>query len=323
MQLFQGYFNHRRNRHQRSIKNTLIVLVAIVLLGLTSTQSVKAAIVSEDAQAEGSTGRLRYFYDDAVSSRNACENLVLLGVGTAMRTSEYDELLSGMVQDQPTVAVMVDQNPFWFVKTNSRRFATFSNAIVDQLSDIVPACRSAPQRIVVGGHSAGGQAAWDAVAAELYSFEVAGFLGLDPFRLDPNDRSDVPALLWGFTKTTCQVTASNAAKAGYQATSNTNRVFYQIDNASNDAGHCSFTDNGCVGPICPAPEESSTFVRESVSDSTQRFLAAIANREWDKESFQLGGENDNDNDKDDIKLNLFVNQDTVRRLVRRTRYLRA
>ena len=87
----------------------------------------------------------------------------------------------------------------------------------------------------------------------------------------------MPALFWGFSKTTCSVSVDKASKAGYNLHSNsTHHIMYQIQNnkdrcrANNDidsskkqsdpnagvdrfcnVNHCIFTDNGCFGKICP------------------------------------------------------------------------
>lgn len=269
------------------------------------------AVVQEDARVQGLSGGLRYSFDDSMSS-SACDNVVMIGVGTAMGTAGYDLLSTQIVENEPVVSIIVDQNPFWFVKTSETRFARFTNAIIDQLGDIIPVCEGvSPKQIIVGGHSAGGQAAWNAIP--LLNFEPAGFLGLDPFRLDPSDNIAIPALFWGFKETSCQVTASQAAKAGYQAANEDNRVFYQIDNTNgSDAGHCSFTDSGCVGPICPARETSSTWVRQSVAQATNRFLKAIADNAWSKESFVLQPTEGED-------ATLYFNEEII---ARRVRFLR-
>ena len=294
---------------------TMLTSLATFLLVAVLVRSSYGAIVQDDSAAEGSSGRLRYFYDDEVA--NPCEHLVLLGVGTTMSTSDYDVLSTELVTNEPIVAIIVDQNPFWFVKTNANRFASFTNAIVEQLDQIVPVCqnRPPPKQIVIGGHSAGGQAAWNSIPR--LSYQPTGFLGLDPFRLDPNDDSNMnlPGLFWGFTETSCQVTAGQAAKAGYQASTEDGRVFYQINNSDGSAaGHCSFTDGGCFGPVCPAAA-SSSWVRESVAEGTQRFLKALGEGEWKKESFALAP-------IDGEQVNLFVNQDVVARRHLATRYLR-
>uniref|UniRef100_A0A7S1DAB8 Chlorophyllase n=1 Tax=Cyclophora tenuis TaxID=216820 RepID=A0A7S1DAB8_CYCTE len=281
----------------------------IFLLLSMAVHNVSGAVVQRDGEAEGSSGRLRYHYDDSVA--NPCENVVMIGVGTTMGTSDYDEMSTQIVMGDSVLVIIVDQNPFWFVKTSAARFATFTNAIVDQLDQIVPVCSLAPKQIVIGGHSAGGQAAWNSIP--MLTYTPTGFLGLDPFRLDPEDDLNIPALFWGFTQTSCQVTAGQAAKAGYQASQDDGRVFYQIDNSNgSDAGHCSFTDSGCFGPVCPARETSSTWVRESVAEGTKRFLKAISDGNWNKELFELEA-------VEDESFNLFVNQDII---VRRTRYLR-
>ena len=281
-----------------------------LLLTLLSTALCSAEVISDDKKIPN--GRLRYFYDD--EKPDACKNLVILGVGTGMRTVEYDKLSTEIVTSSSTVTMIIDHNPWWLVKTSHHLYANVVNHIVSNLATLVPgACESVlTDKILIGGHSAAGQAAWRSIP--LLKFVPDGFVGLDPFRLDPTDTMDIPTLNWGTTQTSCGVTAGNAAKAGYEATNvGVGRVFFQINNTEDGMGHCDFADNGCYGPVCAVSERAES-VRTRVGASIRSFIESLYSEVVDKASFEalLQGTSKG-------QVNVYVNDDTVKR---RTRYLR-
>lgn len=295
----------------RTISSTVSVLLLLVL-GATTT--LTSAEVVQDDVSIGRVGNLRYSYDDDLVD-SACDNVVLIGVGTAMNIDAYDLVSTEMVQGKSVVAMITDHVPNWFVKLDEKRYANFANSIVKDIQNIVPACKNttAPNKILIGGHSASGQAAWESI--QYLDFKPDGFIGLDPFRMDPDDNVDLPTLNFGFTKTTCGVTTSQAAEAAYQASNDTSRVFYQVDNSDQGSlGHCSFTDRGCFGIICPAAAGSES-VRKAVGESLVSFLQSLYSNAYDRDSYTL--------DDVDVKLNLFLNQDKVPEMFKIVgRYLR-
>lgn len=258
-------------------------------------------IVSGNRIVKGA-GQLRYFYDS--EQQNPFENVVLMGVGTGMQTSDYDSVSMEMAQDSPVTVVVMDHNPGCFVKTCEKRFANMANSVVGKLDDIIPTCTVTPDKVILGGHSAGGQAAWN--SRPRLAFTPAGFLGLDPFRINQSasDGSDIPTLNFGFTKTTCSVATRQAAKAGYEASNDENRVFYQIDNSlCASLGHCSFTDRGFMGVLwCPTCQ-GSTNVRRSVGRGVGTFLASLQSGNYDRQQYTQ---------KDSkLHMSLFINDDEV------------
>jgi hypothetical protein len=271
---------------------------ALYLL-LALSHFATAEIISDDKRVNG--GQLRYFFDD--TKADACDTLVLVGVGTAMKTTQYDLVSTQMVQGKPVVTIITDHTPRWFVKLSEKGYAKLANTIVADLAQIVPeACASnKPKKIIIGGHSASGSAAWKSL--KYLDFEPDAFIGLDPFELSPDDSFVLPSLNFGFTQTTCAVTTTGAGQAGYQASEEDHRVFYQIDNsAGSSLGHCSFTDTGCFGSICPA-HEGSEFVRESVGEALTAFVQSLASGVYDRKQYELNNTEE--------PLNLYVNKDKV------------
>lgn len=82
-------------------------------------------IVSGTRIVKGGVGQLKYFYDTKQRS-NPFQNVVLLGVGTGMQTSDYDCVSTEMVQQGPVTVVVMDHAPGCFVKTCEKRFATMA-----------------------------------------------------------------------------------------------------------------------------------------------------------------------------------------------------
>ena len=69
----------------------------------------------------------------------------------------------------------------WLVTTQ----AAIANAIAKDIASELPAENP---RYFVGGHSAGGQAAVEALAAKAFAFPVHGFIGMAPYF----NRADIP-----------------------------------------------------------------------------------------------------------------------------------
>jgi hypothetical protein len=147
-----------------------------------------------------------------------------------------------------------------------------------------PSTANSTLRILVGGHSASGGAAFYALD-ELYNFDVAGYISLDPFPIRDNAARNVPAvptLAWGFTTTTCDVTVSQAALAAYEHALVHRRVLYQLQNEKNAQivstcrlSHCLFTDRGC--PFCrnSCDTTANTDAIHDVALSIQLFVQAL------------------------------------------------
>ena len=195
----------------------LLRLCLLLTMALASTAQ-NDVISSKKLTVKGVKGNFMYHY----SQGSACSSLVILVVGTGMSVGDYNKLATSIAQNSPdTVVFNVDNNPGSTIKTSSNKFASISNAIVDQLTSLVSICPSVPtKKIFVGGHSAGGQAAIGAIQQreQLLDYKVAGFIGMAPFDVSAVDGApiDVPSLQWGFSTTSCLVTYTKAAMLSYQ-----------------------------------------------------------------------------------------------------------
>jgi hypothetical protein len=218
------------------------------------------------------------------SHNNDCRStLILVGVGTAMKVNDYDALGVAMASQLPTAIVAIVNPTRSFIKLNpitldARPFANAVNRVVSRLLESSSSLSSLSRRriwdpsllpadanlcplnatttvfsrpgtslrILVGGHSASGAAAFYALGHQLYDFDVAGLLSLDPFPIRSDDppaaRSSttitttttvpsIPTLAWGLSATTCKVTVAEAAVAAYEHARPNRRVLYQVQNS--------------------------------------------------------------------------------------------
>jgi hypothetical protein len=259
--------------------------------------------------------------------------LILVGVGTAMKVNDYDALGVAMARQLPTAIVAIVNPTRSFIKLNpitldARPFANAVNRVVSRLLESSSSSSSSsslsrrriwdpsllpadaklcplnatatafsrpgtPLRILVGGHSASGAAAFYALGHQLYDFDVAGLVSLDPFpiRSDPAPAArssttvpSIPTLAWGLSATTCRVTVAEAAVAAYEHAQPNRRVLYQVQNSipgessssSCILSHCLFTDGGC--PFC-GNACNATANRDAIADvglSVRLFVEALA-----------------------------------------------
>jgi hypothetical protein len=238
-------------------------------------------------------GYIRYHYDDSVESQ--CDTVVLVGVGTAMGANKYENLAEEVVADSSIVFIMMDFNPYNMVKLSATKYTKLANSVADHITTLVPACKTPPPNgFIVGGHSAGGQAAMEALPSIITTVNPIGFLGLDPFNAKNGAKKHnitIPSIYWGFKKTTCFVTAKNAAAFAYSHTTNKERVFFQVANTHSKITHCIFTDSGCGGIACPS-KKSYEWVREAVGVTLHRFIDAVVSGEFVATEFLLPQYND-------------------------------
>lgn len=262
-------------------------------------------------------GYIGNHYDDNSRDSSPCETVVLMSIGTAMSTESYELLSSELVTNTSTVFITMDPNPFHLVKLNTIKYIRLATAIINDITTLVPICTKPPiHGYIVGGHSAGGQAAMQALPALLESriiipnTIIVAFLGLDPFNAkSAHVNISIPAMYWGFTKTTCLVTAQYAAQYAYQHSTSKKRVFYQVANThtTDIITHCIFTDHGCN--LCPSNEnnDAEKWVRIAIGKSVNQFIAAIAsNGEFPDDDFLLKEYND---------VNVYVDGRTIQRAV--------
>lgn len=300
------------------------VATITILLSFKSNGAFVSQIVSEtkDVITENKNlGRIRVHYlnetvdtSDSSSSRS-CSDILMIGVGAAMKVENYDNLATSIVTkagSSSLIFIISDANPGGIVKLDADKYATLANGLRGQLSSgIVPMCtKTKDPNFIVGGHSASGQATLEAVQKGLLDFVPDGFVGLDPFEIstrtmDLHSPLPFPTMNWGFEKTTCGVQLDKAARGAYNLSSpDEGRVLYLIDNEDNDMTHCVFTDKGCFF-ICPTNQKFN-WVYESVAESVQSFLNAIHSEgiPFSRESFGLPSTRSGN-------VNLYVNNDIV------------
>eukprot|EP00457_Paulinella_chromatophora_P012784 gb/GEZN01013022.1/.p1 GENE.gb/GEZN01013022.1/~~gb/GEZN01013022.1/.p1 ORF type:complete len:294 (-),score=26.66 gb/GEZN01013022.1/:23-904(-) len=250
--------------------------------------------------------KFRTFYPQG-DTLNSC-TIFVLGVGLGMRADSYDRL-GNMLSAKGHVVVMQDHNPGVPLKLDSKKWSTaFISTRMNLdgwLSDAsdYSKCKG-PRKWVVGGHSAGGLAAANALAS--LPADIHGFLGLDPYggpyaKLDEGAQlrlQRLPVLVWGFYRATCGVYLEHAAVKVYNAAASSEHMigqqaFFKVNNSALTCptyDHCGFTDTGCLGPICAikCPEEA-IHLTHSVSASVDRLVARIKNEEaaWIEDDWQI------------------------------------
>jgi hypothetical protein len=250
-----------------------------------------------------SAGQVRLHYP--ASGPSACE-VILLGVGTAMLTSSYDSLSEQLINKGYAVGIL-DHNPGEIVKTDAGKFAQLAQGVktnlVSWLAGTSSSCRSAAHW-VVGGHSAGGQAAQSAVSSG--SLAADAVFSIDPFDSTVSGNIAMPALYWGFDVTTCYVDKDKAAKAAYLASNSNRRAFVRVAREyswgpcgySPKYFHCSFCDSHCPG--CTNCMTTPAFFFADLGKSVQKFINAAFYGTWSKSALSFTSS---------TPVTLFVNGD--------------
>jgi len=294
----------------------LILLCSIFGTSVLATVEFQYGTINGTFDGKEYKGEYKYYWDSAYSS---CGTVYFLGVGTSMTVNDYDTVASRIVSGFDIVTIVSDHNPgtLNIVKTSDTKYAWFYNTMVKSLQEIVRPCNQTEDvcsetngpRYIVGGHSASGEAAINAI--NKMNPSPHGFLGLDPFEVDQKMSipDSIPTLVWGFGNTTCFVTISSAAKEAYNISSETHRIFYRIDNPDHTVEHCVFTDDGCPG--CPrgtrhVDDMYYDEIYNAVAHSTHSFVDAMTRGVFNKIQFVLPpltypGEH----------YDLFVNEDDV------------
>lgn len=258
------------------LSRTLLLLCSVLAAAngtiVSSTEKIKE-------------GKYTSYYDDAVSDN--CETVLLIGVGTAMATTDYSIMSGEISKGQPIVTVITDHAPNFFVKLSSGGFAKLYNKLAGEVGSLIPTCEGKKPKIIVGAHSASGQASIEAMQKGL-DIKPDGFIGLDPFKITERKMkidADIPVLSFGFEKTTCSVKIDQAAKPAYKIASKDHRVFYRISNKSAKIQHCSFTDKGCAVVCGHKPE--ADWVRGLVAGGVHSFVKSIAKGVFEKGNFSV------------------------------------
>jgi len=273
-------------------------------------------------------GKIKYFYSydpnetDVSKNESPCSDIVVMGVGTAMKVDDYDALSQRVVEKAPGMVFIVsDSNPGRMIKLSPEQYALLFKNIQQRVGEWIPICRddanttnTKQRNFFIGGHSASGQAALVAAQQKLYGETSApnGFIGLDPYDISSktmveNSPFQIPTLDWGFTKTTCLVGVDKAAKGAYDYSSpSMGRVLYRVDNANDDGRsvfdngstdtieHCVFTDEGCgVGFITVCPTESNQTNRDvlfdAIAESIQIFVTVVREQQQEQEQEEQPG----------------------------------
>ncbi len=248
------------------------------------------------------TGNVRLFYSP---STPATCNVILFGVGTNMGTNQYDKMSNELISYGYVVGIM-DHNPGNMVKTDATKFAALVEDIKLEMVDWLAATAcSAIDHWIVGGHSASGQAAQEALSADPALADA--IYSMDPYDATAVGNVSLPALYWGFNVTTCQVTMSDAAEAAYLR-SDGQRVFHRVAKKSKwglcfvnyEYYHCSIADQGCT-IFCSNCKSTPTHFYVDVANSVHKFIEAAFYGTWTKENLAV--------DNPTTPITLFVDSD--------------
>ncbi len=259
----------------------LLVLSALFLLAAPT----HAAYVDKTT----ANGAVRVHYPD--NSPTSCD-AVLLGVGTAMRTDSYDKLSNELIERGYVVAIL-DHNPGDMVKTDATKYRNLALDVKSNLLSWVSGSNCGViAHWVMGGHSAGGQAAQEAVSND--GALADAMFSIDPFDATAVGSVDVPALYWGFDVTTCYVDKHKAAKAAYYKSMD-KRAFVRVDRKyswgpcgySPKYFHCSFCDSHCPG--CTNCMNTPSHFFEDLGNSVDKFITAAFYGSWSKSALSISG----------------------------------
>lgn len=216
-------------------------------------------------------------------TNQSCD-LVILGIGTAMNIDEYDTLSLEISKNQ-NIAI-IDHNPGWPFKTDATKFASMVKKLILDWKIHTKSLNENNCKIIVGGHSASGQAAHEALSNLSYQInDVDGIFSLDPYdiRSQKKDIINIPGLYFGFNIAT--ITPKDAAKTAFDKT--THAIFYEIQTANPDLTkgeftpiyhHCSFADDRkCGYSIFSSPKETPE-IYTFVADKLNEFLVYLKNK---------------------------------------------
>ncbi len=268
--------------------------VALVAFGFSSVQATSF-------EQTFSTGKVKVHYPNPAPA--SCE-AILLAVGTAMSVSGYDKLSETLV-DYGYVVVIMDHAPGDMMKTDATKFRNLALDVQDNLlSGIAASGCTSIAHWLLGGHSAGGQAAQNAVSDDPTLADA--IFSIDPYDCSNTGNVSVPAMYWGFDVTTCFVNKGDAAKAAYYGSMDL-RAFYRVKKVykwtwcgySPKWFHCSFTDNHC--PACTNCTYTPDYFFSDVAQSVNKFINASFYGTWSKANLTLSGAQ--------VPLVLFVDED--------------
>ncbi|MCG8338284.1 MAG: hypothetical protein MJE63_27575 [Proteobacteria bacterium] len=257
---------------------------------------------SDYADKTLTSGEVRLFY--STSSPASCD-VILFGVGTNMGVDQYDKMSTELISYGYVVGIM-DHNPGNMVKTDATKFTTLVEDIKLEMVDwlATSGCTTIAHWIV-GGHSASGQAAQEALSVDPALADA--IYSMDPYDATAVGNVLLPALYWGFDVTTCQVTKSDAAEAAYLR-SDGQRVFHRVAKKSKwglcfvnyEYYHCSIADQGCT-IFCSNCKSTPNHFYVDVANSVHKFIEAAFYGTWSKENLAV--------DNPTTPITLFVDTD--------------
>jgi hypothetical protein len=196
--------------------------------------------------------------------------------GTAMSTNDYDQFSHALVtaSTHDLLAIVLDPSPHDPVKVSESAYSFAVNRLPAELESLIDVKLCDNVTLIVGGHSAGGASAIDALKADMFAVPIAGYIGLDPYFVQTPDGNGasikVPSLLWGFVKTTCGVNIAHSANAAYLSSSDGFRVFYRL---SSKFSHCCFTDAGCLW-VCTCSQDNQNLLHD-IGVSVDQFINSL------------------------------------------------
>ena len=202
-----------------------------------------------------------------------------------MSRDSYDNLAAAM-SNYGYVVVIMDHQPGSMTKTDATKY---KNCVVEVQNNILGWLSgkgiTSIAHWILGGHSAGGQAAQNAVSSNPWLAEA--IFSIDPYNCSNAGSVSVPALYWGFNVTTCFVTKEDAAEAGYYGSMG-ERAFYRAKKIyswgpcgySPKYYHCSFADGSC--PACTNCMYTPSTFYTDVAKSVNKFINAAFYGTWSK-----------------------------------------
>ncbi|MCX8043822.1 MAG: hypothetical protein N3B18_06830 [Desulfobacterota bacterium] len=255
-----------------------IMAIMGILIVCFSWQIVQAAYIDKTT----ANGQIRIVYPGSPAS--ICD-AILIGVGTSMSRADYDNVANALIS-YGYIVVIMDHNPGDMVKTDATKY---KNCALDVKANLISwlsgtGCTGIAHWIM-GGHSAGGQAAQNAISNNPGLADAV--FSLDPYNCSGAGSISVPALYWGFNVTTCFVTKEDAARAAYYGSLG-HRAFYRVKKVyivtpcgyAPKFFHCSFCDLHCPG--CTNCLYTPDYFFTDLAKTVNKFITAAFYGTWSK-----------------------------------------
>ncbi len=279
-------FNPNRVNKKESAMKKKVLFFAMIFCFVMGVAMVPDA-VSAQMDKTLSNGKVRIHFPNPAPS--ACE-AILIGVGTSQARDDYDFLSEALI-DYGYIVVIMDHNPGNMIKTDATKFRNCALEVKANLLTWLSATNcSFISHWIMGGHSAGGQAAQNAVSADATLADAV--FSIDPYNCSNTGDVVVPALYWGFDVTTCFVNKNDAAKAAYYGSLG-HRAFFKVAKKYSwgPCGyapvyfHCSFCDEHCLG--CTNCKYTPDYFFEDVANSVFKFIEAAFYGYWSKPALAI------------------------------------